>query len=88
LLQKLGATYNADFDGDEMNIHFPQDYLAKTELMEIANADHQYITGTEREKRKEEIERERKAITLSFLQFAMAILYVVSFKIMSISEFY
>jgi DNA-directed RNA polymerase I subunit RPA1 len=22
-------TYNADFDGDEMNLHFPQDELAR-----------------------------------------------------------
>jgi len=22
------STYNADFDGDEMNLHFPQSYLA------------------------------------------------------------
>eukprot|EP01114_Cavostelium_apophysatum_P013753 TRINITY_DN3402_c0_g1_i2.p1 TRINITY_DN3402_c0_g1~~TRINITY_DN3402_c0_g1_i2.p1 ORF type:complete len:1567 (-),score=495.35 TRINITY_DN3402_c0_g1_i2:56-4756(-) len=37
------ATYNADFDGDEMNIHLPQNYIAKAEAEEIANADHQYL---------------------------------------------
>jgi hypothetical protein len=41
----LGSTFNADFDGDEMNIHFPQDQLARAELNLIANADNQYITG-------------------------------------------
>ncbi len=38
------ATYNADFDGDEMNVHFPQSQLARSEAMEIAVTDKQYIT--------------------------------------------
>lgn len=29
------ATYNADFDGDEMNIHFPQSYLAASEAYKL-----------------------------------------------------
>lgn len=32
-------TYNADFDGDEMNLHLPQDPLAQSEAQLIANAD-------------------------------------------------
>ncbi len=28
-------TYNADFDGDEMNAHFPQDELARAEAYTI-----------------------------------------------------
>lgn len=27
--------YNADFDGDEMNGHFPQNYIAQTEVREL-----------------------------------------------------
>eukprot|EP01127_Copromyxa_protea_P016159 TRINITY_DN4752_c0_g1_i1.p1 TRINITY_DN4752_c0_g1~~TRINITY_DN4752_c0_g1_i1.p1 ORF type:complete len:1593 (+),score=456.38 TRINITY_DN4752_c0_g1_i1:313-4779(+) len=36
-------TYNADFDGDEMNVHFPQSELAKSEARIICNTDNQYI---------------------------------------------
>lgn len=39
-------TYNADFDGDEMNMHFPQNELARAEAMMLADADHQYLVGT------------------------------------------
>ena len=39
-------TYNADFDGDEMNMHFCQDELARSEGYFIANADNQYIAPT------------------------------------------
>ncbi|EDO07314.1 RNA polymerase Rpb1 domain 5 family protein [Babesia bovis T2Bo] len=35
-------TYNADFDGDEMNLHLPQDPLAQSEAQIIANADCQF----------------------------------------------
>lgn len=41
-----GNTYNADFDGDEMNMHFPQNELARAEAMQIADTDHQYLSGT------------------------------------------
>ena len=36
-------SYNADFDGDEMNIHFPQNYMAIAEAYEIAATHRQYI---------------------------------------------
>lgn len=39
-------SYNADFDGDEMNIHFPQNEVAKAEAMMIANTDNQYLVPT------------------------------------------
>jgi len=39
-------TYNADFDGDEMNMHFPQNELARAEAMLIANTDNQYLSAT------------------------------------------
>ncbi|KAL2170041.1 hypothetical protein VTG60DRAFT_5381 [Thermothelomyces hinnuleus] len=39
-------TYNADFDGDEMNMHFPQNELARVEALQLADTDHQYISGT------------------------------------------
>ncbi len=39
-------TYNADFDGDEMNMHFPQNELARAEAVTIADTDHQYLSAT------------------------------------------
>jgi DNA-directed RNA polymerase I subunit RPA1 len=39
-------TYNADFDGDEMNLHFPQNDLARAEAMLLADTDHQYLVAT------------------------------------------
>ncbi|KAI9736640.1 MAG: hypothetical protein M1834_000844 [Cirrosporium novae-zelandiae] len=41
-----GNTYNADFDGDEMNMHFPQTELGRAEALLIADTDHQYLSGT------------------------------------------
>ncbi|KAF4512804.1 hypothetical protein G6O67_000142 [Ophiocordyceps sinensis] len=38
--------YNADFDGDEMNIHFPQNEVARAEALSIADTDHQYLSST------------------------------------------
>ena len=34
-------TYNADFDGDEMNLHFPQDEMGRAEATFIAITDQQ-----------------------------------------------
>ncbi|KAK7183362.1 RNA polymerase Rpb1 [Paraphaeosphaeria sporulosa] len=39
-------TYNADFDGDEMNMHFPQNELARAEANLVANTDNQYLSAT------------------------------------------
>lgn len=39
-------TYNADFDGDEMNMHFPQNEVARSEALQIADTDHQYLSAT------------------------------------------
>jgi DNA-directed RNA polymerase I subunit RPA1 len=39
-------TYNADFDGDEMNMHFPQNEIARSEAFQIADTDHQYLSAT------------------------------------------
>ena len=36
--------YNADFDGDEMNLHMPQDEEAEVELMKLAVVPHQIIS--------------------------------------------
>jgi DNA-directed RNA polymerase II subunit RPB1 len=36
--------YNADFDGDEMNLHAPQSIAAVAELMNIASVIHQIIS--------------------------------------------
>lgn len=40
------GAYNADFDGDEMNMHFPQNENAKSEALNLANTDSQYLTPT------------------------------------------
>jgi DNA-directed RNA polymerase I subunit RPA1 len=37
-------TYNADFDGDEMNVHMPQSEVARAEAANIAFASTQYIS--------------------------------------------
>lgn len=39
-------SYNADFDGDEMNIHFPQNEVARAEAQMLANTDNQYLVPT------------------------------------------
>jgi DNA-directed RNA polymerase II subunit RPB1 len=39
--------YNADFDGDEMNMHVPQSQAAKIELVNIAGVVHQVISPRE-----------------------------------------
>ncbi|KAH8926684.1 beta and beta-prime subunits of DNA dependent RNA-polymerase, partial [Atractiella rhizophila] len=35
-----------DFDGDEMNMHFPQNVIAQAEARLIANTDNQYLVPT------------------------------------------
>lgn len=35
--------YNADFDGDEMNAHFPQSELGRAEAYTLACTDEQYL---------------------------------------------
>ena len=35
--------YNADFDGDEMNAHFPQSELARAEAYGIASVNYQFL---------------------------------------------
>ena len=39
--------YNADFDGDEINVHFPQSELARAECEVIACTQEQYIVPTD-----------------------------------------
>lgn len=36
-------SYNADFDGDEMNAHLPQSELARSEAYNIASVNYQYL---------------------------------------------
>ena len=36
--------YNADFDGDEMNLHMPQDVESESELLNLAAVSHQIIS--------------------------------------------
>ncbi|XP_039013500.1 DNA-directed RNA polymerase I subunit 1-like [Hibiscus syriacus] len=37
------STYNADFDGDEINVHFPQDEISRAEAYNLVNANNQYV---------------------------------------------
>ncbi|KAL8172139.1 hypothetical protein V2J09_023943 [Rumex salicifolius] len=39
-------SFNADFDGDEINVHLPQDEVSRAEAYNIVNADYQYIVPT------------------------------------------
>lgn len=38
--------YNADFDGDEMNIHFPQSHVARAEAEYLSMNDNMYLVPT------------------------------------------
>ncbi|KAK7285628.1 hypothetical protein RJT34_20405 [Clitoria ternatea] len=40
------STYNADFDGDEINVHFPQDEISRAEAYNIVNANNQFVKPT------------------------------------------
>ncbi|KAI3867080.1 hypothetical protein MKW92_022394 [Papaver armeniacum] len=46
------SVYNADFDGDEMNVHFPQDEISRAEAYNIVNANNQYIVPTSGEPKR------------------------------------
>lgn len=39
-------SFNADFDGDEMNVHFPRNEVSKAEMMYLAHSPLQYIDPT------------------------------------------
>jgi DNA-directed RNA polymerase I subunit RPA1 len=39
-------TFNADFDGDEMNMHLPQDELGRSEAYNICASPYQYLVPT------------------------------------------
>lgn len=43
----ITPSFNADFDGDEMNIHVPQTYEAETELRMLMNANNNIISPQE-----------------------------------------
>ena len=36
-------SYNADFDGDEMNLHFLQSHLARAEAYHLSLSDKNYL---------------------------------------------
>lgn len=40
------GSYNADFDGDEMNVHVPQDYISRAEAEELLLSSKHYIVPT------------------------------------------
>ncbi|PXF42286.1 DNA-directed RNA polymerase I subunit rpa1 [Gracilariopsis chorda] len=40
------GSYNADFDGDEMNVHVPQDYISRAEAEELLLSSRHYIVPT------------------------------------------
>ncbi|XP_065342582.1 DNA-directed RNA polymerase I subunit RPA1 [Cloeon dipterum] len=37
------SSYNADFDGDEMNAHFPQNHVARSEALNLVSVCHNYL---------------------------------------------
>lgn len=41
------STFNADFDGDEINLHLPQDHLGRAEGYDIVHADEQFFVPTD-----------------------------------------
>lgn len=41
------STFNADFDGDEINLHLPQDHLGRAEGYFIVHADQQFFVPTD-----------------------------------------
>ena len=41
------STFNADFDGDEINLHFPQDHQARAEAYQIVKAEEQFYAPTD-----------------------------------------
>ena len=41
------STFNADFDGDEINLHLPQDHLGRAEGHAIVHADQQFFVPTD-----------------------------------------
>ncbi|KAF5840614.1 hypothetical protein DUNSADRAFT_16129 [Dunaliella salina] len=41
------STFNADFDGDEINLHMPQDHYGRAEGALIVHADQQFIVPTD-----------------------------------------
>jgi len=43
---QIASEFNADFDGDEMNMHAPQDPLARAEALTIASTPHQFVVPT------------------------------------------
>ena len=41
------AAFNADFDGDEINLHAPQDLLGRAEARELVGAERQFVVPTD-----------------------------------------
>ncbi|KDD71345.1 hypothetical protein H632_c5248p0, partial [Helicosporidium sp. ATCC 50920] len=41
------STFNADFDGDEINLHLPQDHAARAEAYGLVSADAQFCVPTD-----------------------------------------
>ena len=44
LFHSVTTPYNADFDGDEMNLHVPQSLETKAEIMELAMVTRNILT--------------------------------------------
>jgi len=43
------SSYNADFDGDEMNLHLMQNHMARIEGYDLCLNDKQYINPTSKD---------------------------------------
>ena len=44
LLHSVTTPYNADFDGDEMNLHLPQSLETRAEIQELAMVPRMIVT--------------------------------------------
>lgn len=44
LLPSVTTPYNADFDGDEMNLHVPQSYETRAEVQQLAMVPRMIVT--------------------------------------------
>lgn len=70
------SSYNADFDGDEMNCHIPQSLEARIELSELAASNRQLISG------------QASKANLTIVQDALVGAYKMTYGLQSIEKQY
>ncbi len=60
------STFNADFDGDEINLHLPQDHLGRAEGLDIVHADQQFFVPTDGKPLRGLIQVRGNAVPIAF----------------------